>query len=98
MIICMRVADFPVLIDGAVKRTCHVCLAEVWVSGAMVSHVDSGELEPTCMRCLPGLLATMDNHEAMIHPDQVEELRALGVMKEARMFVDTINRITKKGS
>jgi hypothetical protein len=64
-----------------------VCREAVWVSAALVARVDSGELPPVCLECLPGVLATVPDWEVQLHPDQVDELRQLGILDYAKRFI-----------
>lgn len=75
----------------AVVRTCHECGTEVWVSLAMQPRVDTGELQPLCQPCAPAA-TDPDNQYAMIHPDQVAELRNIGILGFAKDVVATFNQ------
>lgn len=91
MIACMRVADGNPSVPQALVRFCYLCAEPVWISSVLVHRVDSGEMDAICLRCLPGILTTTEC-EAALHPDQLQELRDLGVLEYAQRFILQFNR------
>lgn len=88
MLVCAPTSQAS--ISGAKGRWCHVCSAAVWVSPSMLPSVDGGSALPTCQDCASGLVALTGT--AVIHPNQVEELRRTGLLGIARRFVEDVNR------
>lgn len=82
-------------ICGAEGRWCHLCGAAVWVSPAMLRNVDRGSVLPTCPHCASGLIPQVAG-PAVIHPDQVEELRRTGLLGTARRIVEGVNMETAR--
>lgn len=80
---------------GANRFTCHRCSADVWVSSSMTLHVMTGKVRPTCVRCASGVMNVVGK-EAMIHPDQVAELRELGILDFATRTVEHVNRAARR--
>lgn len=91
MIVCMRTAEQETPIPASVVRYCDLCKESVWISQVLVPRVDSGEMGAICMACLPGVMSTVDV-EAQLHPDQISELRDLGVLDYAQRFITRFNR------
>lgn len=75
---------------GAEERWCHVCSAAVWVSQSMLPRVEKGAALPTCLVCANGLIPQVASH-AVIHPDQVAELRQTGLLGTAHQVVARLN-------
>jgi hypothetical protein len=75
----------------AAQRWCFLCGAEVWVSMSMVRRVDAGEGRPICEQCASGALSGSDQ-EVIVHPDQIDELRGLGMLDMAKRFVKRVNQ------
>lgn len=90
MLACRRANTIPVV--PAVQRLCVECGYAVWVSLTMAPRVDSGEYPPVCLECLPGVLARQPSVDGQIHPDQIPELRELGILEFTHNFLDTLNR------
>lgn len=82
-------------VPGAGRSTCRGCGVSVWVSAAMVAHLLVGKVRPTCLTCAQGVLRS-PGIEAMIHPDQVSELRELGLLGNAQMTVNAVNRAARR--
>lgn len=76
----------------AVERVCDMCGTAVWVSRSMLLEVDAGNLLPACLECAE---KHMDENgcETKLHPRQVPELVALGILEYAEGFVDITNAI-----
>lgn len=75
----------------AVQRWCYLCGAAVWVSHEMHGEVDAGRLQPTCLSCADDALAHPELQGALVHPQQMQTLTALGLMDVAQSAVAAVN-------
>jgi hypothetical protein len=93
-LICASLAQLPRVPSFI---TACACGAQLWASNAMRAHVEAGRVAPTCQPCAADLLIR-ERPKAMIHRDQVEELRDLGNLHVARDVVTALNRATRQRS
>lgn len=95
-LICLTANAIPPL--PSVTRQCARCFDQhgtvtgVWVTHAMMARVDRGGATPICVDCAGVSMADQGKWVAMMAPEQVPELNALGLMGFADQFTTHLNR------
>jgi hypothetical protein len=74
-LVCMRVADAPVVVRGSTKHRCSECNAWVWASPASLAVARQQGMVILCMPC--GQQRAKDDDDLEVKQPTAEQLREL---------------------
>jgi hypothetical protein len=75
---------------------CDLCHADIWVGKVMWPKVLLDNMRLICITCLPGVLADDPDYEFKIAPEQVDELRNLGIHSYSKRLIKNLNDAHKR--
>jgi hypothetical protein len=74
-LVCMRVADAPVVVPGSTKHRCSECKAWVWASPASLAVARKQAMTILCMPC--GQKRASEDDDLQVKQPTAEQLREL---------------------